>query len=157
MKVLVTGHDGYIGRVMVPLLQAAGHAVVGLDSGLYSGCTLGEEPPDVPALWMDVRDVECAHLKGFDAVIHLAAISNDPVGDLDPSCTYAINHEASVRLAGLAQEAGVGRFLFSSSCTTRTRRAAKASWFAARGERCMTSSSICGKARPPSATTPWRC
>jgi len=117
MKVLVTGHDGYIGRVMVPLLQAASHVVVGLDSGLYSGCTLGEEPPDVPALWMDVRDVECAHLKGFDAVIHLAAISNDPVGDLDPSCTYAINHEASVRLAGLAQEAGVGRFLFSSSCS----------------------------------------
>ena len=117
MKILVTGHDGYIGRVMVPILQGAGHVVVGLDNGLYTGCTLGEEPPNVPTLWMDVRDVECAHLKGFDAVIHLAAISNDPVGDLDPLCTYAINHEASVRLAGLAREAGVGRFLFSSSCS----------------------------------------
>lgn len=117
MNILVTGHDGYIGRVMVPFLQAAGHVVVGLDSGLYTGCTLGEEPPYVPTLWMDVRDVECTHLRGFEAVIHLAAISNDPVGDLDPSCTYAINDQASVRLAGLAREAGVSRFLFASSCS----------------------------------------
>jgi nucleoside-diphosphate-sugar epimerase len=117
MKVLVTGHDGYIGRVMLPLLRAAGHHVVGLDSGLFTGCALGREPPNVPALCVDVRDVERAQLDGFDAVIHLAAISNDPVGDLDPSCTYAINHEASVRLAALAREAGVRRFLFSSSCS----------------------------------------
>jgi nucleoside-diphosphate-sugar epimerase len=117
MKVLVTGHDGYIGRVMVPLLQEAGHTVVGLDNGLYTGCALGEEPPAVPALWVDVRDVARADLEGFDAVIHLAAISNDPVGDLDPSATYAVNHEASVRLAALAREAGVQRFLFSSSCS----------------------------------------
>jgi nucleoside-diphosphate-sugar epimerase len=117
MKVLVTGHDGYIGRVMVPLLQAAGHSVVGLDSGLYTGCALGEEPPVVPALRVDVRDVARADLEGFDAVIHLAALSNDPVGDLDPSATYAVNYEASVRLAALAREAGVSRFLFSSSCS----------------------------------------
>jgi nucleoside-diphosphate-sugar epimerase len=117
MKVLVTGHDGYIGRVMVPLLRAAGHSVMGLDSGLYAGCALGEEPPVVPALWVDVRDVSRRDLEGFDAVIHLAAISNDPVGDLDPSCTSAVNHQASVRLAALAREAGVRRFLFSSSCS----------------------------------------
>ena len=117
MKILVTGHDGYIGRVMVPILQAAGHDVVGLDNGLYAGCTLGEEPPAVPGWWMDVRDAECTHFMGVDAVIHLAAISNDPVGDLDPSSTFAINHEASVQLAALAREAGVQRFLFASSCS----------------------------------------
>jgi nucleoside-diphosphate-sugar epimerase len=117
MRTLVTGHDGYIGRVLVPRLLEGGHEVVGLDSGLYSGCTLGSEPPDIPALRIDVRDVERRHLRGFDAVIHLAAISNDPVGDLDPSRTYAVNHEASVRLAAFAREAGVRRFLFSSSCS----------------------------------------
>jgi nucleoside-diphosphate-sugar epimerase len=117
MKVLLTGHDGYIGRVIVPLLQAAGHTVVGLDSGLYTGCALGDEPPLVQALKLDVRDVTRGDLEGFDAVIHLAAISNDPIGDLDPACTYAVNHEASVRLAALAREAGVRRFLFSSSCS----------------------------------------
>jgi nucleoside-diphosphate-sugar epimerase len=116
MKVLVTGHDGYIGAVMVPILQAAGHDVVGLDSYLYEGCVFGEQRIQVPSLRLDVRDVRVSHLSGFDAVIHLAAISNDPVGDLDPACTYAINHEASVHLAEVAKKAGVERFLFSSSC-----------------------------------------
>ena len=117
MKILVTGHDGYIGHVLVPALQAAGHHVVGLDSGLYQGCALGDEPPTGEALHMDLRDLAPAQLHGFDAVIHLAAISNDPVGDFDPASTYAINHEGSVRLAELARDAGVPRFLFSSSCS----------------------------------------
>ncbi|MEX0801668.1 MAG: NAD(P)-dependent oxidoreductase [Dehalococcoidia bacterium] len=117
MKVLVTGHDGYIGAVLVPLFQAAGHEVVGLDSYLFGDCTFGDDVPDVPALRMDVRDVNAADLRGFDAVVHLAGISNDPLGDLYPEITYDINHRASVRLARLAKQAGVPRFLFSSSCS----------------------------------------
>ncbi|MGH7277247.1 MAG: NAD-dependent epimerase/dehydratase family protein, partial [Candidatus Rokuibacteriota bacterium] len=117
MKVLVTGHDGYIGAVLVPLLRTAGHDVTGLDSFLFAACTFGSEPPAVPSLRMDVRDVPAAALEGFDAVIHLAALSNDPLGDLDPGCTYDINHAAAVRLARLAKEAGVPRFVQSSSCS----------------------------------------
>ncbi len=117
MRVLVTGHNGYIGAVLVPLLQAAGHEVVGLDSYLFEDCTFGKDVPDVLALRMDVRDVEVSDLEGFDAVIHLAGIPNDPLGNLNPECTYALNHEASVRLARLSKQAGVGRFLFSSSCS----------------------------------------
>ena len=117
MKVLVTGHDGYIGSVMAPLLAAAGHDVIGLDTGLFRSFTLGEMP-DVPTLDQDLRDVTAADLEGFDAVIHLAAISNDPVGNLDPELTFAINHHASVRLAAAAKQAGVTRFLYSSSCST---------------------------------------
>lgn len=119
MRVLVTGHDGYIGAVMVPWLRAAGHAVTGLDVQLFGECGFGRPPAADPssALRMDVRDVEPAQLRGFDAVIHLAALSNDPLGDLNPECTYDINHLASVRLAGLAKAAGVPRFLFSSSCS----------------------------------------
>jgi nucleoside-diphosphate-sugar epimerase len=117
MRVLVTGHNGYIGCSLVPLLHAAGHEVVGLDNYLYETCTFGEDVEDVPALRKDVRDVEVEELEGFDAIIHLAAISNDPVGDLNPEATYAINHHAATRLARLAKEAGVGRFLFSSSCS----------------------------------------
>ncbi len=117
MRVLVTGHDGYIGTVMVPMLQAAGHDVVGLDSFLFDGCDFGAPPAPVPAIRRDIRDVEPADLEGFDAVVHLAAVSNDPVGDLNPECTYEINHRASVRLARLAREAGVERFLYSSSCS----------------------------------------
>ncbi len=117
MKVLVTGHDGYIGTVMVPMLQAAGHQVVGLDAYLFETCTFGEAIPAIPALRKDVRDVTVADLEGFDAVIHLAALSNDPLGDLNPECTYDINHLASVRLARSAKQAGVSRFLFSSSCS----------------------------------------
>ena len=117
MRVLVTGHNGYIGTVLAPQLQAAGHDVVGLDSFLFEGCTLGAEAAAVPSVRMDVRDVGVDDLRGFDAVLHLAAVSNDPVGHLDPGTTYEINHEASVRLAQLAKEAGVERFVFSSSCS----------------------------------------
>jgi nucleoside-diphosphate-sugar epimerase/SAM-dependent methyltransferase len=117
MKVLLTGHQGYIGSVMAPMLQAAGHDVTGLDSHLFERCTFGDEEVTVGGLRMDLRDVQPEHLEGFDAVIHLAAISNDPVGDLNPAGTYEINHAASVRLAEAAKQAGVGRFLFSSSCS----------------------------------------
>ena len=117
MRTLVTGHNGYIGSVLVPVLERAGHEVVGLDSDLFAACTFGGEAPEVPSLRADVRDVESEDLVGFDAVIHLAAVCNDPVGDLNPQTTYDINHLASVRLAEKAKEAGVTRFLFSSSCS----------------------------------------
>jgi nucleoside-diphosphate-sugar epimerase len=118
MKVLVTGHDGYAGCLLVPLLRRAGHDVVGLDSGLYAGCALGAEPdPGVPALRRDVRDVEAADLEGIDAVAHLAGVSNDPLGDLNPDVTYDVNHLGTVGLARAAKAAGVERFVFSSSCS----------------------------------------
>ena len=117
MRVLVTGHHGYIGSVLVPVLQRAGHRVTGLDSELFAACTFGPEPPEIDSVEMDVRDVEIEHLVGFDAVIHLAAVCNDPVGDLNPKATYDINHTASVRVAEMAKAAGVSRFLFSSSCS----------------------------------------
>jgi nucleoside-diphosphate-sugar epimerase len=117
MRVLVTGHNGYIGTVLVPMLQDAGHDVVGLDNYLFEGCTFGEETRDVPALRMDVRDVTAAHLDGFDAVLHLAAISNDPLGNLNPDTTYDINHRAASNIAAQAKKAGVSRFVFSSSCS----------------------------------------
>lgn len=117
MKVLITGHDGYIGSVLAPLAQAAGHEVVGLDSGLFRHCVFGDASTPMPALELDIRRVEVEDLRGFDAIIHLAGISNDPVGDLSPRCTYDINHVASVRLARLAKQAHIPRFLFSSSCS----------------------------------------
>jgi nucleoside-diphosphate-sugar epimerase len=118
MHVLLTGSDGYIGRVLSPMLVAAGHRVTGLDSLLYEGCDFPGQPrSDLPVLAKDIRQVEVADLAGIDAVLHLAALSNDPLGDLDPELTYAINHRASVRLALLAREAGVRRFVFSSSCS----------------------------------------
>jgi nucleoside-diphosphate-sugar epimerase len=117
MKVLVTGHDGYIGTRITPMFVAAGHQVVGLDSFLYEGCTLGDEPSQVPAIRKDVRDVTREDLEGFDAVVHLAALSNDPVGELNEEATYEINHRASVSLAAEAKAAGVERFAFSSSCS----------------------------------------
>lgn len=117
MRVLITGHRGYIGTALVPLLLKAGHTVVGLDSGLYEGSTFGPPPLPVDEIIDDIRDVPRAALQGFDAVIHLAGLSNDPLGDLNPDLTYEINHEASVRLARLAKEVGVERFLFSSSCS----------------------------------------
>ena len=117
MKVLVTGHNGYIGSVLTPFLQQAGHEVVGLDTYLFEGCHHGPAPADPPALRMDLRDVTAEHLEGFDAVLHLAALSNDPLGDLNPEFTYDINLHASVNLAKAAKQAGVERFLFSSSCS----------------------------------------
>jgi nucleoside-diphosphate-sugar epimerase len=117
LRILVTGHNGYIGSVLVPLLERAGHDVVGLDSDLFAPCTFGPNGHQVESLKTDVRDVESEDLAGFDAVIHLAAVCNDPVGDLNPEATYGINHLASVRVAEKAKEAGVSRFLFSSSCS----------------------------------------
>jgi nucleoside-diphosphate-sugar epimerase len=116
VKVLLTGHRGYIGSVVAPMLRERGHDVVGLDSGLFEGCDFAAVD-EIPALRVDLRDIELDHLAGFDAVLHLAALSNDPLADLDPRLTYEINHEASVRLARLAKRAGVSRFLFSSSCS----------------------------------------
>ena len=119
MRVLVTGHLGYIGTVMVPMLLKAGHQVIGLDSNLYESCTFaaGGSIADVPHIRKDVRDVEASDFDGIDAVIHLAALSNDPLGNLNPDITYSINHRASVRFARLAKDAGVKRFLLASSCS----------------------------------------
>jgi nucleoside-diphosphate-sugar epimerase len=117
LRVLVSGHNGYIGSVLVPMLKRAGHEVLGLDSDLFAACTFGSDPPEVECLQIDVRDVETEAVVGFDAVIHLAAVCNDPVGDLNPQATYDINHSASARIAEKAKAAGVTRFLFSSSCS----------------------------------------
>lgn len=117
MRVLLTGHQGYLGTVMAPVLAAAGHEVVGLDSGLFADCVLGPMPADPPGHQVDLRDVTVKQLSGMDAVIHLAALSNDPLGALAPEFTYDINHHASVRLAALAKEAGVHRFLYASTCS----------------------------------------
>jgi nucleoside-diphosphate-sugar epimerase len=116
-RVLVTGHNGYIGSILTGILTGAGHEVVGLDSFIFEDCTFGDDTPEVAAIRKDVRDVEVDDLVGFDAVCHLAGISNDPVGDLNPSITYDVNHKASVRLAELSKQAGVERFVFSSSCS----------------------------------------
>ncbi|MFE6709324.1 NAD-dependent epimerase/dehydratase family protein [Streptomyces sp. NPDC057695] len=117
MRVLLTGHQGYLGTVMAPVLTAAGHEVVGLDSGLFADCVLGPSPADPSGHRVDLRDVTAEHVAGVDAVIHLAALSNDPLGSLAPDLTYDINHHASVRLARLAKDAGVRRFLYASTCS----------------------------------------
>ncbi|MFF2024969.1 NAD-dependent epimerase/dehydratase family protein [Streptomyces sp. NPDC058171] len=117
MRVLLTGHQGYLGTVMAPILTAAGHEVVGLDAGLFADCVLGPPPADPPGHRVDLRDVTADHVAGVDAVIHLAALSNDPLGALAPDLTYDINHHASVRLARLARDAGVQRFLYASTCS----------------------------------------
>jgi nucleoside-diphosphate-sugar epimerase len=118
VRVLVAGDDGYIGAVLVPFLRAAGHAVAGLDLGLYEGCDLGpapaQDPPPVPC---DIRDVTTALLADYDAVVCLAALSNDPLGDLNPGATYSVNLDGTLHLARMAKQAGVPRFLFSSSCS----------------------------------------
>lgn len=118
MKVLLTGHRGYIGAVASLMMNSAGHEVVGLDTDLYSGCDFGQPAPEIPEICKDIRDITKTDLEGFEAVVHLAALSNDPLGDLDPGLTYDINHRASVRLAELSKQAGVRRFVFSSSCST---------------------------------------
>jgi nucleoside-diphosphate-sugar epimerase len=117
MRVLVTGHKGYIGTILTPMLQKAGHEVLGLDSDLYRNSTYGEGLPQVPERLKDIRDVEKADLAGMDAIVHLAGLSNDNLGDLNPQLTYEINHAASVRLAAMAKEAGISRFVFASSCS----------------------------------------
>lgn len=118
MKILVTGSDGYIGCVAAPFLANAGHDVTGMDSFLFADCSIGPEPAAIPTIRADVRDIDPSHLRGFDAVVHLAGISNDPLGDLSPNCTLGINYRASVRVAQLAKAAGVERFVFASSCST---------------------------------------
>jgi nucleoside-diphosphate-sugar epimerase len=115
-RVLVTGHDGYIGAIMAPALLDAGYDVVGVDTGYFRDCTLVPDRAQIPAVWRDIRDLKPADVNGFDAVVHLAALSNDPIGNLNERWTDEINFRASVRLAKLAREAGVARFLFSSSC-----------------------------------------
>lgn len=119
MRILVTGHLGYIGAVLVPMLRSEGFEVVGLDSDLYRRCGFDAAGTvdQVTSIEKDIRDVERSDLEGTDAVIHLAALSNDPLGNLNPGLTYEINHRTSVRLAKLARAAGVKRFAFSSSCS----------------------------------------
>jgi nucleoside-diphosphate-sugar epimerase len=117
MRVLVTGHNGYIGCSLVPMLVERGHEVVGLDSNLFAGCTLGPEPVAVPSVVADIRDVGPEVFDGVDAVVHLAALSNDPLGDLDAELTFDINHRGTLQVAAAAKAAGVERFVFSSSCS----------------------------------------
>lgn len=117
MRVLVTGHLGFIGTLMVPVLRRAGHEVVGLDSDFYEASTFQDGIEAVPHLRGDIRDVQTSDLAGFDAVIHLAALSNDPLGNLNPDLTYDINHRGTIHLAERAKAGGVKRFLFSSSCS----------------------------------------
>ena len=118
MKLLVTGHKGYIGSVAATILRDSGHEVVGLDTDLYAGCDFGDEASHVPEIRKDLRDLTHDDLHGFEGVVHFAALSNDPVGNLDPQLTYDINHLASVQLARLAKQAEVTRFVFASSCST---------------------------------------
>ena len=115
-RVLITGHLGYIGSVMAPFFMSSGYEVVGLDTGYFADCTLAPETGQVASIRKDLRDLKPEDLAGFDAVIHLAALSNDPIGNLDPRWTDDINHLGSIRLAELAKAAGVRRLLFSSSC-----------------------------------------
>lgn len=117
MRVLVTGHNGYIGSVMTSLLTSVGHEVVGLDSFFFADCTLEPDGEPVAALRKDVRDITVADLQGFEAIVHLAALCNDPLGDLHPEWTHEINHRASVDLARMARDAGVTRYLYASSCS----------------------------------------
>lgn len=119
MRVLVTGHNGYVGTILVPMLVERGHDVVGLDTNLYEGSTFGDDAnkPNIVEIQKDIRDVEASDVDGFDAILHLAGLSNDPLGDLNPDLTFEINYKASVRLAELAKEVGVERFVFSSSCS----------------------------------------
>jgi len=118
MRILITGYDGYIGSVMVKVLQGAGHEILGLDTGYFSWASLGPSlTSQIPAIHKDIRDVTQADLKGTDAIVHLAALCNDPLGDLNPEWTYDINLDASVRLARLAKDSGIQWFLFSSSCS----------------------------------------
>ena len=121
MKLLVTGVEGYIGCLLAPLLQARGHDIVGLDTGYYRDGWLFSDRGLVPGFPQtvncDIRDVQPEHVRGVDAVVHLAELSNDPLGEIDPELTFQINHRASVRLAELARAAGVRRFVYTSSCS----------------------------------------
>ncbi len=117
MKVLITGHNGYIGTLLAPMLIEAGHDIFGIDSYFFENCHFGMPVPDIPALKLDIRDIELHDLFGYDAVIHLAGLSNDPLGDMNPECTYAINYHATMKIAHLAKHAGVQRFIHASTCS----------------------------------------
>ena len=117
MRVLVTGHNGYIGTVLVPMLLERGHQVAGLDTNYFASCLFTGSLPEVPQLQKDIRDLAADDVRGFDAVIHLAGLSNDPLGDYKPNLTEEINEQAAVHLARLAKAAGARRFLFASSCS----------------------------------------
>lgn len=117
MRVLVTGDRGYIGAVLVPFFLDHGHEVAGVDAGWYEGCDFGEFAPRAPSARRDIRDLTPSDMDGFDAVVHLAAISNDPIGHLNPQATYGVNADGAIHAAAVAKEAGVSRFLFSSSCS----------------------------------------
>ncbi len=117
MRVLLTGSSGYVGSVLAPLLLEVGHEVVGCDTGLYRRCHFNGHEADIRTLEIDIRRLSTSDLAGFDAVVHLAGLSNDPLGDFRPELTYSINHQASVRLASLAVDAGVSRFVFASTCS----------------------------------------
>jgi len=118
MKVLVTGHNGYIGMVLAPLLREAGHDVVGIDTDLFVRCTFGaDDSSAIPTIGSDIRELRAADLRSIDAIVHLAGVCNDPLGDLIPETTFAINEAATIQLAELAVEAGVKRFVFSSTCS----------------------------------------
>jgi nucleoside-diphosphate-sugar epimerase len=117
VKVLITGHNGYIGTLLAPMLVEAGHDVFGIDSYFFEDCHFGASIPDIPALKLDIRDMELHNLFGYDAVINLAGLSNDPLGDMNPDCTYAINYHATMNIAHLAKQAGVQRFIHASTCS----------------------------------------
>ena len=117
MRILLTGSRGYVGSVMGPMMVAEGHHVTGMDTDFYAQCTFGEWKESILTIQKDIRDTTAEDLRGYDAIVHLAALSNDPLSDLNPDLTYDINHTGSVRLARLAKEAGVGRFVFASSCS----------------------------------------
>ena len=117
MKVLVTGNNGYIGTVLCPMLIERGYDVTGMDTDLYERCTFAGRLPDLETMRLDVRDVQPWHVEGYEAIIHLAGLSNDPLGDYRPELTVEINEKASIRLASIGKKAGVKRFLFASSCS----------------------------------------
>jgi nucleoside-diphosphate-sugar epimerase len=121
MKILITGTEGYIGSRLAPLLVAAGHEVRGLDTGFYREGTLYVDPKRMPIVpftrLLDLRHAEAKDFEGIEAVVHLAELSNDPLGQNNPEVTYKINHEGSVHLANLARGAGVRRFVYASSCS----------------------------------------
>ncbi len=117
MKVLLTGHDGYIGTLLAPMLMNAGHDIFGIDNYLFEPCYFGPSIPDIHSLRLDIRSIEHHHLIGYDAVIHLAGLSNDPLGDMNPECTYDINYRATIKLARMAKQAGIKRFIHASTCS----------------------------------------
>ena len=117
MKALVTGYDGYIGAVLVSKLLERGHEVKGIDVGYFDRCDFIDKKSEIQSTRKDIRDLGIADVRGFDVMIHLAALSNDPLGELDPNLTLEINGKQSFRLAQLAKQAGIGRFIFASSCS----------------------------------------